>query len=297
MPMMSRRPVEHYVKEDGVRVRATFIAIVVMALGSALAGTAEAATGQYVALGDSAAAGPLILPPDLSSPGCLRSLADYPHVAAKKLGVPLKDVTCSGATTADMTAPQQTQTGAVPPQLDALGTSTATVTVTIGGNDVGLVGAATSCITLLPGITPDCVDRYTAGGHDQLAEKIAAFEPVWGALLDAIHAKAPDANVFVVGYGTYLPHNGCWPIAPLTPRDANYIQGSIDKLNAALARQSAAHDARYVDVRTRSIGHDVCKLPGVKWFESVIPTSVAAPLHPNFDGMAAIGAYVASAIH
>ncbi|WP_072477156.1 SGNH/GDSL hydrolase family protein [Amycolatopsis australiensis] len=273
-----------------------FIAIMVSALAVTTAGTAAADSGEYVALGDSAAAGPLILPPDLSSPGCLRSLADYPHVAAKSLGVPLDDVTCSGATTADMYAPQQTQAGAVPPQLDALDASTRTVTVTIGGNDVGLVGAATSCINLLPGINPDCVDRYTAGGHDQLAEKIAAFEPTWGALLDAIHAHAPNAAVFVAGYGTYLPPGGCWPIAPLTPRDADYIQGSIDKTNAALARQAAAHNARYVDIRTASIGHDVCKLPGVKWFESVVPTSVAAPMHPNADGMRGIGAAVAAAV-
>ncbi|OXM62633.1 SGNH/GDSL hydrolase family protein [Amycolatopsis vastitatis] len=273
------------------------IAIMVTALASATAGTATAGTGgEYVALGDSAAAGPLIPPPDLSSPGCLRSLLDYPHVAAKELGVPLEDVTCSGATTADMTAPQQTSAGPVPPQLDALSAQTRIVTLTIGGNDVGLVGAATSCINLLPGIVPDCVDRFTAGGHDQLAEKIAAFEPVWGALLDAIHAHAPNADVHVAGYGTYLRHNGCWPIAPLTPRDANYIQGSIDKTNAALARQAAAHNAHYVDVRTASIGHDVCKAPGVKWFESLIPTSVAAPLHPNADGMAAIGGLVASSV-
>nr|WP_240490809.1 SGNH/GDSL hydrolase family protein [Amycolatopsis vancoresmycina] len=281
-----------------MRVRTTaFIAIMVTALAGATAVPAAAGTaGEYVALGDSAAAGPLIPPPDLSSPGCLRSLHDYPHVAAQQAGVPLKDVTCSGATTADMTAPQQTPSGAVPPQLDALSDRTRTVTVTIGGNDIGLVGAATSCINLLPGINPDCVDRYTAGGHDQLAEKIAAFEPVWGALLDAIHAKAPDAAVFVAGYGSYLPHNGCWPIAPLTPRDANYIQGSVDRTNAALARQAAAHNAHYVDVRTASVGHDVCKPPGVKWFESLIPTSVAAPLHPNADGMSAIGGLVAAAI-
>ncbi len=281
-----------------MRVRTTaFIAIMVTALTGAAAGTAAAGTaGEYVALGDSAAAGPLILPWDLSSPGCLRSLLDYPHVAANELGVPLKDVTCSGATTADMTAPQQTPSGAVPPQLDALSEQTRTVSVTIGGNDVGLVGAATSCINLLPGIVGDCVDRYTAGGHDQLAEKIAAFEPVWGALLDAIHAKAPHADVYVAGYGTYLPHNGCWPVAPLTRRDADYIQGSVDRTNAALARQAAAHDAHYVDVRTASVGHDVCKLPGVKWFESLIPTSVAAPLHPNADGMVAIGGLVASAV-
>ena len=170
------------------------------------------------------------------------------------------------------------------------------MTLTIGGNDVGLVGAATSCINLLPGINPDCVDRYTAGGHDQLAEKIAAFEPTWGALLDAIHAKAPNADVFVAGYGTYLPHNGCWPIAPLTPRDANYIQGSIDKTNAALARQAAAHNARYVDVRTASIGHDVCKLPGSQVVRERDPDVGRGAAAPERDGMRHIGALVAAAI-
>ncbi len=280
-----------------MRRTTTSIALMVTVLGGLLTGTAAAGpAGEYVALGDSAAAGPLIPPADLSSPGCARSLADYPHVTAKKLGLPLKDVTCSGATTADMAGSQQTTSGPVAPQLDALSAATRTVTLTIGGNDIGLVGAATSCINLLPGILPDCVDRFTAGGHDQLAEAITAFEPKWGALLEAIHAKAPSAKIFVAGYGTYLPHNGCWPLAPLSARDANYIQGSVDRLNAALTRQSAAHDAKYVDVRKASIGHDVCKLPGVKWFESVIPTSPAAPLHPNADGMKGIGSYVASAI-
>ena len=275
---------------------ATSIAITVTVLGGLTAGTAAAAAGEYVALGDSAAAGPVIPPQDTSSPGCARSLANYPHVVAKKLGLALKDVTCSGATTADMAGSQQTSSGPVAPQLNALSTSTRKVTLTIGGNDIGLVGAATSCINLLPGIFPDCVDRFTAGGHDQLAEAITAFEPKWGALLDAIRARAPKAKVYVAGYGTYLPRNGCWPIAPLSPRDANYIQGTVDRLNSALARQAAAHGARYLDVRKASIGHDVCKLPGVKWFESVIPTSLAAPLHPNADGMAGIGSYVASAV-
>src|SRR5262245_23939715 len=82
---------------------------------------ASATSGRYVALGDSAAAGPLIPLPDLSSPGCLRSTANYPKLAAHALGLPITDVTCSGAVTADMTGSQQTPLGGVPPQFDALG--------------------------------------------------------------------------------------------------------------------------------------------------------------------------------
>jgi hypothetical protein len=79
-----------------------------------LAGTAHAAAPHYVALGDSAASGPLIPLPDLSAPGCYRSTNNYPKLAAARLGVPITDVTCSGADTADMTNSQNTDFGAVP---------------------------------------------------------------------------------------------------------------------------------------------------------------------------------------
>jgi len=274
-----------------------FVAIVVSAFTGVTTGTAGAVmVGDYVALGDSAASGPLIPPQDPASPGCARSLVDYPHIVAQKLGVALTDVTCSGATTADMTGRQTTGNGPVDPQLNALSAGTRLVTLTIGANDIGLVGAASGCINLLPGIQPDCVDKLTAGGHDQLAEAIATFEPRWGTLLDAIRRLAPNATIFVAEYGTYLPHNGCWPTAPMSARDANYIQATIGRLDAAMAREAAAHGARYLDILAASVGHDVCQSPQVKWFESVIPTSSAAPLHPNANGMAGIGSFLATGI-
>ena len=53
-------------------------------------------TLDYVALGDSAAAGPLI-PNQDPALWCLRSDQNYPQVAAKLLGARLTDVTCSGS--------------------------------------------------------------------------------------------------------------------------------------------------------------------------------------------------------
>src|SRR4051812_41705056 len=74
-----------------------------LAGGLALLGApaATAAPGDtQVALGDSYAAGPLITPQDPTPPvGCLRSLANYPHVAAQRDGTVLTDVSCSGAQT------------------------------------------------------------------------------------------------------------------------------------------------------------------------------------------------------
>ena len=57
----------------------------------------------YVALGDSYTAGPLITPQDPAIPGCIRSDANYPNLVAPDLGLPaFRDVSCSGAQTRDM---------------------------------------------------------------------------------------------------------------------------------------------------------------------------------------------------
>ena len=262
-----------------------------------VAGTAQAAPARYVALGDSAASGPLILPVDLSSPGCYRSQRNYPKLAAASVGVPITDVTCSGADTGDMTASQGTDFGDVPPQFDALTPDTSLVTLQIGGNDAGLVGLAESCLNLLPEpFGTSCADENLAGGGDVYGARVAAVGPRVAAVLDGIHQRSPAARVFVVGYTTYLPPNGCYPRVQVWARDANYIQAKIDQLNQVLAAQAAAHGATYVDIRTPGIGKDVCKPASVRWTEPFIPENVAAPLHPNARGMAGMAEVLAAAI-
>lgn len=278
-------------------MRTALLVLVCLVATTLTAATAHAAAERYVALGDSAASGPLILPVDLSSPGCYRSQRNYPKLAAAKLGVPIVDVTCSGADTADMTAPQGTDFGDVPPQFDALTADTTLVTLQIGGNDAGLVGLAESCLNLLPEpFGTSCADTNTAGGGDVYGERVAAVGPRVAAVLDGIHQRSPGARVFVVGYTTYLPPNGCYPLVQVWARDANYIQAKIDQLNGVLASTAAAHGATYVDIRTPGIGHDVCTLPTVRWVEPFIPANVAAPLHPNANGMAGMAVVVAAAV-
>src|SRR5690242_3722986 len=92
----------------------------------------------YVALGDSYAAGPLIPAQNGSPAGCLRSDHNYPHlVAAADRAASFTDVSCQGATTGNMTQPQGVGLGTNPPQLNALSAGTTLVTLQIGGNDIG----------------------------------------------------------------------------------------------------------------------------------------------------------------
>lgn len=247
---------------------------------------AAAARANYVALGDSYAAGPLI-PNPLLPLGCLKSSNNYAHLAAPAIGQPLVDPTCSGATTEDMTNPQNIDPdGPNPPQFNSLSAETTVISLTIGGNDIGFSDIALDCITLNPFSTP-CKNKYTAGGKDVIAERIAATAPKVDAVLDGIKARSPSAEVFVVNYAAIFPETGfgCWPQMPIGFGDVPYLRSKQKQLNAMLATQAANNGATLVDWYKASIGHDACKGTSTRWVEPVVPTNPAAPIHPNKAGM------------
>jgi hypothetical protein len=267
------------------RGRAFALVVVVMALfGAVAAGSAGATT--YTALGDSYAAGPLIPNQSLNPLGCFRSDHNYAHLAATAKGLILTDVSCSGATTNDMTETQNVEPGPNPPQFNGLNAGTNVVSVTIGGNDIGFTEIIESCITYNPFSTP-CKDKYDPGGHDQLAERIANAAPKVAAVLQGIHTRSPNARVFVVNYPDILPSgSGCWPTIPLSFGDVPYLHATEERLNAMLATAAATNGATLVDWYTPSIGHDACKGSGTRWVEPLIPGELSAPVHPNKAGMA-----------
>ncbi len=267
--------------------------VVAMAMLGAAAG-ASAAT--YTALGDSYAAGPLIPNQSLNPLGCLRSDHNYAHLTAAAKGLTLTDVSCSGAKTNDMTEAQNVEPGPNPPQFNGLNVGTNVVSVTIGGNDIGFTEIIESCITYNPFSTP-CKDKYDPGGHDQLAERIANAAPKVAAVLQGIHARSPNARVFVVNYPDILPSgSGCWPTIPLSFGDVPYLHATEERLNAMLAAAAATNGATLVDWYTPSIGHDACKGSSTRWVEPLIPGELSAPVHPNKAGMAGGAAALEAAI-
>jgi hypothetical protein len=251
----------------------------------AAAATAARATN-YVAVGDSYAAGPLIPNPVLPL-GCLKSDHNYPHLAAPGIGLSLRDASCSGATTVDMTNPQEVEIdGPNPPQFNSLDASTTVVSLTIGGNDIGFSEVAQSCITLNPFSHP-CLDRYDSGGVDQLKARIEATAPKVAAVLQGIHARSPSAKVYVVNYPAIFPEtgSGCWPQMPIGFQDVPYLRSTEQRLDAMLATQAAANGATLVNWYNASIGHDACKGSSTRWVEPLVPGELAAPIHPNTAGM------------
>jgi lysophospholipase L1-like esterase len=244
-------------------------------------------------MGDSAAAAPLV--PDQAEPaGCFRSTNDYPAVLARRIAASsFTDVTCSGARTEDLTSRAQSiRAGQVPPQLDAVTAGTELVTVTIGGNDVDLPSIATKCRRTSLDVLP-CSTDLVADGVDSISQSIEADADDWAALVGAIRHKAPDARVILVGYGTYVRPEGCFPAQPINPVDAAYFQAKIDELDDRLEQVAESQGVEFFDTRPLSVGHDMCAAPEDRYLEGFAPARPAAPLHPNAAGAAAFGAAIA----
>ena len=246
-----------------------------------------------MALGDSYTAGPVITPQDPAVPGCLRSDVNYPSLVAPDLPTnAFRDVSCSGAQTGDMTASQDVDPDPDnPPQFDALNRNTTIVTLGIGGNDIGFVDIARTCVELAvadPFGNP-CEDHYRQSG--ELEAEFQALGPKLSAVLGGIEARSPNAEVFVVGYPAILPETAdafvlCQPFLPVAQGDVAYLRDHVEKrLNAIINYVAVVHGHSYVDTYTPSIGHDACRLPTVRWVEPLVPASDAAPVHPNRLGM------------
>ncbi|MFE6104356.1 SGNH/GDSL hydrolase family protein [Streptomyces laurentii] len=263
----------------------------------AMAGTATHRPHRtdYVALGDSYASAPLV--PDQVDAFCLRSSNNYPSWVARPSAARLTDVTCSGATTTAMTAPQ----GTAAPQLDAVNRRTDLVTLTIGGNDIGFSTVLGTCARLSasdPAGAP-CRAHLTGSGTDQVTESIAATAPKVAEVIRGIHRRAPHAKIVVVGYPDLFPEDGVGctsPSVPLAAGDFAYLRDKEKELNSMLARQARRGGARYVDTYTPTIGHDLCAPAGERWIEPFVPQGPAAPLHPNAQGERAMAAAVQRAL-
>src|ERR671915_232868 len=261
----------------GIAVMAALVALVTPATASA----------DYVALGDSFAAGPLI-PLQIQPFGCLKSNNNYAHIAQRELrSADSRAATCGGAEPGDMTRPRGAPPGPTPPQFDRLQPDTELVTINIGGNDIGFSSIAEDCFTFQRTGSP-CRDQYVQNGRDEISERIQATAPLVAAVFQGIHQRSPQARLFVLSYAAIFPEQGtagCWPQMPVADGDIAYLREKQKELNAMLVEQAAANGVGVIDWYEASIGHDACKPPGIRWVEPAIPANPAAPVHPNIFGM------------
>ena len=247
---------------------------------------------EYVALGDSFSAGPLVPQQRPDVLGCLRSTNNYPAFLATYLTSVRSfiDVTCSGAETTDMRRRQSTIVpGPSPaPQLDALAPTTDLVTLGIGGNDFGLFGSMIDTCPEVAEKDPDgapCRRHFTVDGVDTKKRDARRIQPRVGRVVREILERSPRADVFVVGYPRLLPEQGTCDEVPFAAGDYRWGNQVERVLNRSLRRAAENNGATYVDLYPASRGHDACAGDAAWINGSELKPARAAHFHPFLKGM------------
>ncbi|WP_319944303.1 SGNH/GDSL hydrolase family protein [Nocardia macrotermitis] len=237
---------------------------------------------KYVALGSSFASGPAIAPREPDAPRLAgRSRNNYAHLVAAAAQLELTDVTSSGATCEHILHEQQY---GQPPQIRAVDSATDLVTLTIGGNDVGLTQYRIAHRLPLPLRLIPPIARL--GDETAVNHRLHTIEQSLTEVLTTIARRAPRARVLVVNYLSLLG-----PVsAQDRPVDRNYQQFA-ESLAAHTASAAARADAELIDARTPSLDHPpgstgawtiggYLPLPGRQY--------PGAPFHPTAAGMAGV---------
>lgn len=249
---------------------AVLVSSLLLATGTALTGAAAAqasqtaAVGGYVALGDSYSSGVGSGSYISSSGDCKRSTKAYPYLWAAAHSPSRFDFTaCSGARTSDVLSSQ----------LTPLSSTTALVSISIGGNDAGFSDVMTTCVLQSDSACLSRIATAKAYVADTLPGKL-------DSVYTAISTKAPSAHVVVVGYPRFYKLGTTCVGLSDTKRKA--INDAADQLDAATAKVAANHGFTFGDVRTTFTGHELCS--GSAWLHSLNLLNVGESYHPTASG-------------
>lgn len=248
----------------------------------------ETPKAEYVAMGSSYAAGPGIAPVVLGSPpSCARSAENYAHVLAEHRGLSLVDVSCSGATTADILRAGQFK---LPAQLEAVTADTKLVTVTIGGNDVFYMAnlRARSCDprgTLGQAVRGSC----TAMREALVQERFAGLAESLRQVVAGARRRSPGVRVVFVNYFTVLPRHGTCARIHLTAADASHMRAVAARLADITQQVARETGSGLMDVAALSRRHNACSSdPWVLGARAEAGSSIP-PFHPTPAAMRAVG--------
>jgi len=221
-------------------------------------------TIDYVALGDSYAAGSGASDPSLA----------YPVLVDGRMRIDLTDFAAvPGATTVSL----------LEQQLWALDGDADLVTLQIGGNDIGWSTAVVACLA--------SSDEACSAAIQTTRGLITAVLP---GLLDAVYTEVrerePDAHVVVLGYPRLFSPEVGGALLNASVAEQEEMNAGADLLNAVIAERAAAHGFEFVDVTRRFTGH------GANADDPWLHALTGVPFHRNDAGYDAYAAALTAAV-
>jgi hypothetical protein len=231
---------------------------------AAIAVPAVAGAADYVAMGDSYSSGTGTGSYTINA-SCERGVYAYPYLIQGSFGS-LSFVACGGAKTQDV----------LNNQVQNLSTATKYATISIGGNDAGFSSVITKCAQ--PFVSCD-------GEINTAQSYIANTLPGrLDAVYSAIHTRAPNAVVAVVGYPRLFNGTDCNLGTFFSSGEMTRLNQTADQLAAVSRTRAQAYGFTFVDARAAFKGHAVCDNP--EWLNGLSnPTSES--YHPNRTGHSA----------
>ncbi|MFJ7962479.1 SGNH/GDSL hydrolase family protein [Streptomyces sp. NPDC096324] len=246
-----------------------YVASALLAGATTLTGAATpataAATGGYVALGDSYSSGVGAGNYIPSSGSCQRSTNAYPYLYnAAHPSSSFAFNACSGATTDDVLAKQ----------LGSLNSSTSLVTITIGGNDAGFADVMRTCVLSIRSVCQSRVSTAQAYIASTMPGKL-------DRVYTAIRAKAPSARVVVLDYpGFYETGNiSCLGLSDESRRKINQAVLDMDNVIRDQVRRHSFSLGWYSSVASL---HRICS--DDPWLNDVELGDTNKSYHPNAAG-------------
>jgi len=231
------------------------------------AAPAHAANPSYVALGDSYSSGTGTRSYISDGTSCLRSVYAYPSLIASAKGYDLNFRACSGAKIADVSNTQ----------LSALSSSTAYVSISIGGNDAGFASVLTTCAQ--PAWLSNCngaIDKAQAYVNQTLPGAL-------NTLYANIKARAPQAKVTVVGYPHIFNGVDCNLLTWFSASEMTRLNAIADLVNSTTRARATAAGFSFADPTTPFVGHAVCS--SSEWING-LSNPIQESYHPNRTGQA-----------
>ncbi|BBH63824.1 lipase 1 [Actinoplanes sp. OR16] len=230
-------------------------------LSLALAAPAQAASVDYVALGDSYSSG-------VGAPGqsgtCLRSNNSYAAKwAAQNSPSTFQFLACGGAVTDDI----------VKTQAPAMNSGADLVSITIGGNDAGFAPTVLTCLTSSDSACAAKVESGKAYVANTLPAKL-------DAAYGAIKAKAPGARVVVLSYPLIFDTTSVLCEMSIAKRKS--LNSGATALDEMIKNRAEAAGFVYSEVRDEFTGHGVCSSRPYLNGLTVIPPQNS--YHPNTNG-------------
>lgn len=249
------------------------------ATGNGTTGENTATTGQYVALGDSVAAGLGLPVAPGSDPACGVSAQAYPARVAASLNMPYQNLACSGATAGDLVTEQHLSGTSrdIEPQLDRAfaGGTPQLISITAGANDMYWQYFARKCYVSTCGTGTDqaLVDSFRSVLTLKLEYALQSIQ---------YRSNGQPPRVVLTGY--YQPLSAACSVRQpaITAAEAQWLNDQLAALNQTISSAASGYSfARYATVDFS--GHELCtRRPWVQGINS------SAPLHPTAAGQRAI---------